>query len=363
MDIYSTYYLLAAVRAMRPEHTFFKRRFFPTNAELDIFATAKVLADYKGKNMKAAPFVIPRIGSVPVGRDGFSTYELEPANISLSIPLTLDQLTKRGFGESLMSSLTPADRATRLQLEDLRDLSVRITRTEEWLAIATMLDNGCIMQHQTETAGVYEDVPVKFYDGDNNPALYTPGAKWVHSTVDENGKITRGKWYDDICNMVRMLTSAGLPATDLLMSSDVATFVMSDPWVQSALDNRRMEVGRIEPKELTEYVIEHGVMNFGGRKLSLIESCGTFEDVSGNNVPYMPDGSVVVTAPGCGKGLYGAVTHMEEDKQFHTRAGTRVPRHLCDVRTSTRETELTARPLLVPCHANPWAAAKDVFAD
>ena len=363
MDIYSTYYLIAAVRSMRPEHTFFKRRYFPTDLALDVFGTSKVLADYKGMSQKAAPFVIPRIGSVSVGREGFSTYELEPANISLSMPLTLDQLTKRGFGESLMSGMTPADRATKFQLEDLQTLSARISRTEEWLSIATMLDNGCTMQHQTETAGVYEDVDAYFYDGENNPALYTPAAKWEHSTVDGNGKITRGKWYDDICNMVKMLTSAGLPATDLLMSSDVATFIMSDPWVLAALDNRRMEMGRIDPKELAEYVIEHGVLTFGGRKLSLIESCGSYEDVNGDNIPYMPAGSVIVTAPACGKGLYGAVTQMEEDKQFHTRAGMRVPRHLCDIRTSTRETELTARPLLVPKVKNPWAVAKGVFAD
>lgn len=362
MNIYDTYYLLAAVQAMNPEHTFFKRRYAPTDVNLDIFGTSKVLADYKNKGRKAAPFVLPRIGSVSAGREGFSTYELEPANISLSMPLTLDHLSKRGFGESLMSGYTPEDRAKMLLLSDLSDLSARISRTEERLVIDTMLGNGCVMLHQTEREDVFERVEVKFYDGDNNPALYTPTSKWVHSTV-ANGVITRGKWYDDICNMVRMLTSAGLPATDLLLSADVAAFIMSDPWVIAALDNRRMEMGRIEPKELTEYVIEHGVLNFGGRKLSLIESCGSYEDAEGNDVPYMPDGSVIVTAPACARGLYGAVSQMEEDRQIHTRAGSRVPRHLCDVRSSVRETELTARPLIVPKTKNPWAVAKDVLAD
>ena len=363
MNIYDTYYLLAAVRSMRPEHTFFKRRYAPTDLNLDVFGTSKVLADYKGHNQKAAPFVLPCIGSLSVGREGFSTYELEPANISLSMPLTLDQLNKRGFGESLMSGMTPADRATKLQLEDLQELSARISRTEERLVIDTMLGNGCVMLHQTEKEDVFERVEVKFYDGENNPALYTPASKWVHSTVDENGNIIRGNWYTDICNMVRMLTSAGLPATDLLMASDVASFILDDVWTQSVLDNRRMEMGRIAPEELTEYVIEHGVLNFGGRKLSLIESCGSYTDGEGKDVQYIPDGSVIVTAPACARGLYGAVTQMEEDKQIHTRAGARVPRHLCDVRTSTRETELTARPLIVPKTKNPWAVAKDVFAD
>ena len=198
MNIYDTFYMLAAVRELKPEHTFFKRRYFPTNETLDVFGTSKVLADYKGKSMKGAPFVLPRVGSVSIGREGFSTFELEPANISLSMPLTLDHLTKRGFGESLMSGLTPEDRAKQFLIGDLEELEARIARTEEWMAIQTMLDNGCVMKHQTETEGVYEDVPAKFYDGENNPSMYTPAEAWKHSTVDENGNVTPGNWYKDI---------------------------------------------------------------------------------------------------------------------------------------------------------------------
>ena len=191
MDIYSTYYMLAAVREMKPEHTFFKHRYFPTNTAMDVFGTSKVLADYKEGSQKRAPFVLPRVGSVSIGREGFSTFELEPANISISMPLTLDLLTKRNFGEALMSQATPADRAKMLLMGDLSELSARISRTEERLSIDTMLGNGCTMLHQTETAGVYEPVDVKFYDGDNNPSLYTPAAKWEHSTV-VNGVIVKG---------------------------------------------------------------------------------------------------------------------------------------------------------------------------
>lgn len=363
MYIYNTYYLLEAVRKMAPEHTFFKRRYAPTDINLDIFSTSKVLADYEEMSAKGAPFVLPRIGSVPVGREGFSTYELEPANISISIPLTLDQLIKRGFGESLMSTRTPEERAKYYQIDDLRKLSARVSRTEEWLTIATMLDNGCTMMHRTDREGVYEPVKVQFYDGTNNPALYTPQAKWTHSTVDTNGVITKGNWHKDICNMVKMLTAAGLPCTDLLVASDVADFIIDDPWTQKMLDNRRVEMGRIDPKELTEYVIYHGELKFGGRVLSILESNGSFVDQDNTDKKYIPDGSVIVTAPACARGMYGAVTQMEEDKQFHTRSGPRVPRHLCDIRTSTRETEMNSRPLIAPKRPNPWAVAKNVLND
>ena len=50
-----------------------------------------------------------------------------------------------------------------LLIGDLQDLSARISRTEEWLAVQTMLDNGCTMRHQTEVQDVYEDIPVKWH--------------------------------------------------------------------------------------------------------------------------------------------------------------------------------------------------------
>lgn len=361
MDIYSTYYMLAAVREMKPEHTFFKRRYFPTNTAMDVFGTSKVLADYKEGSQKRAPFVLPRIGSVSIGREGFSTFELEPANISISTPLTLDHLTKRGFGEALMSQATPADRAKMLLMGDLSELSARISRTEEWLAVQTMLDNGCTMRHQTEKEDVYEDISVKFYDGDDNPALYTPAAPWTHTVLNADGTMTIGSWYYDICNMAKMLTKRGLPAREVLCAGDVGEFLLEDLWIQRALDNRRMEMGRIAPTELTEYITELGTFNFMGRNLTLLVSDGSFEDEAGNDVPYIPNGSVIVTAPDCGKGLYGAVTQLENDGNFHTYAGTRVPQHIFTIKPPTKETQLTSCPLLVPKRKSPWTAAKSVF--
>lgn len=92
MNMHDTLYMLAAIEELPLEHTFFKDRYFPTDDVMDVFNTSKVLADYREGSRKKAPFVMPRIGSLPVGREGFSTFELEPAYIGLSMPLTLDQL-------------------------------------------------------------------------------------------------------------------------------------------------------------------------------------------------------------------------------------------------------------------------------
>ena len=122
MDPFNTYFLQAAIEELPIEHTFFRDRYFPTDLEMDVFGTSRVLIDYREGGQKVAPFVLPRIGAIPVTRDGFSVYDLEPMNIAVSLPLTIDNLIKRGFGESLMSRATPADRARRMIVEDLAEL-------------------------------------------------------------------------------------------------------------------------------------------------------------------------------------------------------------------------------------------------
>ena len=361
MNMYDTLYMLAAIEELPLEHTFFKDRYFPTDDETDVFNTSKVLADYREGSRKKAPFVMPRIGSLPVGRDGFSTFELEPAYIGLSMPMTLDQLKKRGFGESIMSGMTPEDRARLLQIKDMAELSARISRTEEWMACQVMLNNGITMRHETDEKDVYDDVPCCFYDEASNPAEFKPAAAWKHSTVDAKGNVTVGNWYEDIYKMVAFLKRKGRPATDLLVGADVGAFLMEDPWVMYMLDNRRVEMGRIAPTELTEYVTNLGAFNFKGRTLDILVCEGTYEDEKGADVDYLDTDSVIVTAPACGKGLYGAITQLETDGEYHTHTGKRVPQHLFTIKPPVKETQVASSPLMVPKRKNPWCSAKKVL--
>lgn len=229
------------------------------------------------------------------------------------------------------------------------------------MACQVMLNNGCVMRHETDVKDVYEDVEVKFYDEATNPALFTPAAAWTHSTVGANGKITIGNWYEDIYQMLAGLKRRGMPATDLLVASDVGAFLLEDPWVLRMLDNRGVEMGRIKPTELTEYVTNLGAFNFKGRVLDILISDGGYEDEDGTDKAYIDDGSVIITAPNVGRGLYGAITQMERDEEFHTYAGKRVPQHVADVPHQIKETKVACSPLMVPKRKNPWCVAKKVL--
>ena len=52
IDFLNTYQLLQAVKEQPPMSTFLRDRYFPTNDATDIFATTKVLVEYKDGNRK-----------------------------------------------------------------------------------------------------------------------------------------------------------------------------------------------------------------------------------------------------------------------------------------------------------------------
>lgn len=360
MNPFNTYFLQAAIEELPIDSFFFKDRYFPTDLELDVFGTSRVLADYREGGQKVAPFVLPRIGAIPATRDGFSVWDLEPANIAISMPLTLDHLNNRGFGESLMSRATPADRARRLIIADLAELNLRVSRTEEILAINTILDNGTIMRHRTDDKDIYEDVGVNFYEG-SNPAAFTPANTWSNST--KSGETwTIGNWYTDMCAMVKALAKRGVRVTEFIISEDVAAFLLADGWFRDTLDNRRIEAGRLDPSVLTEFVYELGMFTFEGRDIRLLVHFGTYEDDAGNEVSFIPDGTVIAISPNVGRGLYGGVTLMDpKTQEFYTVSGRRAAEAIVTQRPPARETCVYSRPLCVPNRKAPWMVAKNVF--
>lgn len=145
LNFFDTYILMAIVEEIVPKQTFFKDRYFPTGDD-DIFASDKVLTEYRKGDRKMAAFVSARAGDIPMERRGFEIHEYQPAFIAPSRLLTQDDLRKRGFGEAIYANSTPAQRAARLQRDDLSDMDIRITRREEWMAVQTMINNSCTMQ-------------------------------------------------------------------------------------------------------------------------------------------------------------------------------------------------------------------------
>lgn len=348
-NFYDTHTLLMAVEQLTPPSSFLRDRFFPTNNATDLFATTDVLVEYRDGSKKLAPFVAPRKGGVTVLREGYEMQRFTPPNIAPRRMLTIDDLTKRGFGEALLSNLTPEQRQRGLLLKDAQDLSERITRREEWMCAQVMLTNGCVCKHIADDVDIADEMEVRYYGEASNPATYTPATKW-----DASG----AKVLADLETMVRLLTKRGLRASDLICAPDVADVIIRNAEIVGLLDNRRYEMGNVEPTELAPGAATIARLNVLGRIINVISYDESYTDDDGTDTPFIPSGKCVLTAPGAGRLLYGAVSQVEQnDGLMHTYTGRRVPKYLSDADRNTRSLTITSCPLPMPNNKNPFIVA------
>lgn len=322
INFFDNVILQAISEEIVPKVSFFKDRYFPTGAG-DIFKANEVLTEYRSGDRKLAAFVDQKAGDIPIGRRSYEVHSYKPAYIAPSRLLTLDELTKRGFGEALYPGMDEAQRAARLLADDMNDMENRIARREEWMAAETMIGNGCVMQEYIDGATKGDSLVVKFYDGTSDHT-YTASKKW-----NENG----GDFWGDVKAMCRMLSARGLPAKDLILGTDVADYILTDERTRQLLDkNSGIIVGEIR-QQLTQYdgVVFMGTLNFGGFMLNVFSVDETYEDETGKSARYFPATAAMVTAPDCGHMMYGSITQMDYGKtDYTTYAAKRVAKLVVD---------------------------------
>ena len=349
LNFFDTYTLQAITEEIVPKQTFFRDRYFPTE-EGDIFASDKVLTEYRKGDRKMAAFVSQRAGDIPMDRRGYAIHEYEPAYIAPSRLLTLDDLKKRGFGEAIYANSTPAQRAARLLRDDMTDMDLRIIRREEWMAAQVMINNACTMQTYVDDDTQGETEHVQFYDSSSDHT-YSIGANYWTSEANFRAGVQA---------MCRMLTRRGLPASDLVLGSDVADSVLSIQAIRDLLDkNSGINFGAIDQK-LTEYdgVVYNGWLNVGGHRLNLFTVDEEYVDSSNTAQKYFPATSALITAPGCGHMMYGQVTQIDYGStDFATHTGKRIPKFSIDQANDTRKLRLAARPLAAPKNYCPFIYA------
>lgn len=353
LNFFDTYTLAAIMDEIVPKKSFFKDRYFPTGAG-DIFSTDKVVTEYRQGDRRMAAFVAPRAGDIPVDRRGYIAREYEAPYIAPSRVLSIDDLRKRGFGEALYSNTTPAERAVRIYREDLTDLDRRITLREEWMCAQTMINNACTAQTYIDAATEGPEFEVSFYHESATEHTYTVTTKWDADSADIRG---------DVKAMCRMLSARGLPATDLVIGTDVAEVLLKDETIRQMLETTsNIALGAIN-ETLTGYdgVVNMGVLNFGGFRLNVICVDETYVSDDDTTENFFPATSAMVTAPGAGHMMYAAVTQIDYGAtEFVTHTGIRIPKFSLNQESDIRKLRVASRPLAAPKNYCPWIYAAEV---
>ena len=357
LDILNSYYMAGVLKELSPVVSFFKDRYFPTGAG-DIFAADKVLVEFQDGESKMAPFMVERSEPIAVGRLGYQIKEVAPSYINRSRVLTIDDLKKRGFGEAILPNSTWAERATAMIADDLTVLKNQIARREEWLAAQTMLNNGYAIDELNSDGTVVNRATMHYYDGITNPAVYNVSVQW-------NANTPYTKIAGDVAAMVRAIKQRGYPATDLIIGSKVCDVLYNNTDIRDLLSKQSgIIVGSTIERELTQYegVTVIGILNFNGHRLNIIVNDAQYTADDGTTQNYFPEEGIMVTAPGAGHLMYGQITQIEDDNEYHTFVDKYVPRFFVDKRGNSREIWLQSRPLAAPKYRNPWIYAPNVVA-
>ncbi|MBR3239147.1 MAG: major capsid protein [Oscillospiraceae bacterium] len=364
VDILNTYYMAGLWKGLSPVPSFFKDRYFPTEAG-DIYAADKVLVEYQDGDHGMAPFMVERADPIAVARQPYEIHDYAPLYLSQSRPLTADELKKRGFGEAILSNSTEEERAAKLVSDDLALLERRFIRAEELLCANTMLNNGFTVNEMLDANTVGNVATVQYYDPNKgNDGIYTiPSAdRWTTSTA---WSVIVGH----VRAMCRALSRRGLPAIDLIVGQDASDILLANTDFQKLVDkNSGILIASPIVQELTKYdgVSLLGVVNFGGYRLNVIvvdEQYGVTTEQNGVKTTtyynYFPAKGIMVTAPGCGHLMYAHIVHMDDAGDVETITGKRVPDLFVDRRKKKRELILEARPLAAPKNYSPWVYAAD----
>jgi hypothetical protein len=358
LNFFMTYVLASIWAQQTPRATFFRDRYFPTGAG-DIFKADKVLTEFRDGDKKLAAFVAPRAGDIPVAREGYEIHEYRPAYIAPSRNLTLDDLSKRGFGEAIYSTDDQQQRAARIMAQDLIDLDARIARREEWMAVQTMINNGCTMQEYVDAKTKGDIITLAFWgNGTSKDHTYTASTKWDAADAAEKSVA-----YGDIKAMARKLSSRGLPAVDLVLGTDAYDALLNDATIKDELNRNIAFNDATVAETLTadEGVTYIGTLNFGGHRLNVFCADEEYTDQDGTSKKYFPATAAMVTAPNCGHLMYGQITQIDYGADnYTTHVGTRIPKVVVDQDRDIRKLRFAARPLAAPRSLNPYVYAADV---
>lgn len=299
ITIYDTITYSRNILVEEPRPILLQERYFPTS-ERDFYQTRKVLVDYVDADRKIGACV--KHGYIDGNTTNHRSNLLETLRVGISDKIDLNEDTDRQAFEQLMYSqgeMSPTrsdayNQLLRLKATRLMDRAQR--RTE--LTIANIFMNngfsGTIPTSPTDPTPI--DIDVSFAPETGNDQRYAPAIPWGTSGATP---------YRDVCAMIDDLTAHGGDAEDLLISPEAWLLLRNDEEFKGNFNlySNQYE-GELFAKDIkkAKYV---GRVSFGGTLLNIIVDYDKYVDDENNTKPFLEKGFVCVTAPGCGRTLFG----------------------------------------------------------
>jgi len=237
ISIFETRTMLAALEQMKPATTFLLDTFFPSapvthtteNIDIDI-------VDKTGRKM--APFVSPRLEGKVIKKNGFKTRSYKAPYIKEKTITTAMDFMNREPGSTIYApGETPSMRAARELGKDLAELRDLITRRMEWMA-SQLLETGSVV-----IKGDGIDDEIDFQMKSSHLPVLSGAALWTATTSDPIKNL------EDWAELLGQ--DSGIYPSDVVMGRDVYQAFRKHALVLAYLDNRRIEIGMMAPRQVS----------------------------------------------------------------------------------------------------------------
>lgn len=140
INIDDTRTLLGVVeRSFKPTTTLIDT-FFP---EEKTFITEYVEMEYRKGARRMAPFVVPGTKGVNLARTGTNVRTYKAPLMKPKRVTEASDIMRRGFGETVYSQRTPAERAQEMRARDMAELIESCVRRQEWMAAQVLINGSC----------------------------------------------------------------------------------------------------------------------------------------------------------------------------------------------------------------------------
>ena len=249
-------------------------------------------------------------------------------------------------GEDLYSGMTPAQRAAQKLMEEYATLNDATTRREEWMAVQAIVTGTIPIVGE----GVNETIDF----GLTNKKTLTGDNKWGGTKADILGNL--GDWTDAVLH-------GGFANVDtIIMGKTAKAKFFADANVQKMLDNRRMNLGEIAPRDLPNGVKYLGHLNDPSLDMYVYGEV-YYDDWTKPDAPetkpLIPDNMIILISSRPNYMMaYGACTYIEDASGLWVTSQTsRVLRSYVEHHPDRRMVELQAHPLPIPDKVDSWLVA------
>lgn len=346
--MYTTRSLLEVITQIKTPTTFLTETFFPKE---QFFDTEEVYIDYKKEGETLAPFVAPMTKGITIERQGFNTKRIIAPRIAPQRVMQIEDLSNRFAGEDFSSKKTPADRQRELNLQDYAELERMIIRTKERMASQLLFDGEVVIHGYTSDERNNFVEQVIRYEHDLQIVL-TGEDKW-------NGN--NANIYKDITEAERRVALGSAKVPDIIiMGAKAWEVALEDEKFMKKLDNRRINLGVIEPRFVDPSVKLVGEVG----QMQVYVYYGQYQqthDLDGKILekpemkPFVPENKVLVGVSGQHGLGYGLITQMEADGNFVSYKAKSVPKIFADTANDVKLMRLTSRPVPMVSDVNNWA--------